>query len=120
MFRKQNRLPSIKQVKKRKKIVKGSSAHTMDRKAIIGSVLKAVPVNPVLSGQISTYVKREKDIPNLKNTNVVNIIPEAKQTLRVGATQLQIIGEKNKAKQILEKSNIGIISPPVQPTLYEK
>jgi hypothetical protein len=61
MFRKQNRLPSIKQVKKRKKIVKGSSAHAMDRKVMIGSVLKTAPVNPVLSGQLATSVKREKD-----------------------------------------------------------
>ena len=38
MFRKQNRLPSIKQVKKRKKIVKGSSAHAMDRKVMLSSV----------------------------------------------------------------------------------
>lgn len=61
MFRKQNRLPSIKQVKKRKKIVKGSSAHAMDRKVMLGSVIKTTPVNPVLSGQLATSVKREKD-----------------------------------------------------------
>jgi hypothetical protein len=29
-------------------------------------------------------------------------------------------GEKNKAKNILEKTNLGIISPPVQPSLYER
>ena len=61
MFRKQNRLPSIKQVKKRKKLVKGSSAHAMDRKVMLGTVLKNTPVNPVLSSQLTTSVKREKD-----------------------------------------------------------
>ena len=89
MFRKQNRLPSIKQVKKRKKIVKGSSAHAMDRKVMLGSVLKTAPVNPVLSSQLATSVKREKDsAPSTYNSNVVNIVPESKQSLRVGATQL--------------------------------
>jgi hypothetical protein len=83
MFRKQNRLPTIKQVKKRKKIAKGSSAHAIDRKVILGSVLKATTVNPVLNGQLNSYIKREKDIMplNLKSTNVVNIVPEIKQSL---------------------------------------
>lgn len=53
---------------------------------MLGSVLKAAPVNPVLSNQISTYVKKE--MPILKNTHVVNIVPEPKQTLRIGATPL--------------------------------
>ena len=57
---------------------------------MLGSVLKATSVNPVLNGQLNSYIKREKDIiqPNLKSTNVVNIVPENKQSLRVGATQL--------------------------------
>lgn len=58
----------------------------MDRKTLLGSVLKAAPVNPVLSNQISTYVKKE--MPIFKNTHVVNIVPEPKQTLRIGATPL--------------------------------
>ncbi len=87
MFRKQNRLPSLKQAKKRKKVIKGSSAHAMDRKVMLGSVLKTAPVNPVLSGQLTTFIRGEKEsAPSTQNTNVVNIVPESKQSLRVGAT----------------------------------
>jgi hypothetical protein len=49
MFRKQNRLQSIKPVKKRRKVAKGNSAHIMERKAILGSVLATATVNPLLT-----------------------------------------------------------------------
>ena len=45
MFRKQNRLPQIKSVKKRKKVAKGSSANTMERKAVVAPVMTSMPTN---------------------------------------------------------------------------